>query len=454
VFGAFFAHHFTDTYGRRSTFILAAVGFIVGVVLQSFSSTFDLLMLGRSFVGLGVGTGLAVDPLYIAEVTPPHHRGELVTWSEIANNMGLVLGFSTGFFLAWLPDGQEWRLMILLGAILPTVMIALVIFIIPESPRWLVSRNRVDEATEILLQTYPPGSDVDLVVEEIKQAIIRERVAENSVGWMVLLHPTPAIQRMLLVGIGTAVSQQIVGIDAIQYYLLDVIDESGIESRQAQSAVLVILGIVKLSFVILGGKLFDTKGRRPLLFISLIGMAVSLALVSLAFWIDTAWSQGVIICGLGLYLAFFSVGVGPGAWLIPSEVFANCIRGKAMSVAAFWNRLGATIMASTFLSIANGVGWAGFFLLLSGASLLVLFFLYTYLPETKGRSLEDMSVYFAEITKDGFILEAEAALYKDDGDELELASSSLQHTLPPSSLAHRPFSEANANLHSEKDQLL
>jgi MFS family permease len=254
-----------------------------------------------------------------------------------------------------------------------------------------------------------------------------------------ILFPTPALKRMLIVGIGTAVSQQAVGIDAIQYYLLDVIEESGIQSDKAQLGVLILLGLLKLLFVVVSSKIYDRRGRRSLFFVSLwgtctefsrfpltvlkinlpscslcalvpfefSGMCGALILTSFTFLGGKQRGSVFAIVGLSLYLSFFSIGMGPGAWLIPSEIFATSIRAKAMSMATFFNRIVATLMSSTFLSTANAIGWAGFFLMLAGICVVVFAFIYFLLPETKGRSLEDMSIYFAEITRDGSILEAE-----------------------------------------------
>lgn len=136
-------------------------------------------------------------------------------------------------------------------------------------------------------------------------------MAENAMGWDVILFPSPAFKRMLLVGVGTAIAQQAVGIDAIQYFLMYILDESGIKSRQAQLWILIVLGFIKLVVIVLAGHLFDRKGRRPLFFISLLGMSVSLMLVSMAF-IGKADSGAFAVFGLALYLSFFSVGMGPG----------------------------------------------------------------------------------------------------------------------------------------------
>ena len=315
----------------------------------------------------------------------------------------------------------DWRVMIGLGAILPVVLIVLVLWVLPESPRWLVARDRVDEARPILTQIYPPGYDVDPVIQDIQEALEREQ--QSQMGWKLLLKPSPAMKRMLLVGIGTAVSQQGVGIDAIQYYLVDVLEESGISNDQKRNFVLILLGLIKLAFIVVGGKLFDKAGRRPLFFVSLIGVAVSMLVVGFAFVIDESQSTAFIVTGLGVYLAFFSIAMGPGAWLIPSEVFATSVRGKAMSMATLLNRAAATLMASTFLSTANAIGWGGFFLLLSAAAVVILGFLYVYLPETKGRSLEDMSIYFAELTGDDSLLEAERKIVEQrDAPATELTS--------------------------------
>ncbi|KAL3792821.1 hypothetical protein HJC23_002628 [Cyclotella cryptica] len=411
--GALCSSWFSDRLGRRWAFRIAAVGFIFGTVVQSSAGGFAGLMVGRTFVGLGVGFGLAVDPVYIGEISQAAHRGQLVTWSEIATNVGICLGFLAGLVFSSLTANIAWRLMFCIGAILPIIVIYLATFVMPESPRWLVSKNREDEALQVLKMVYPDGYDVNVIVSEIREGMEKEAIAEHAVGWDVILFPTPAFKRMLMVGVGTAVAQQAVGIDAIQYFLVYILDESGIKSRNAQMGILLFLGFIKLAVIVMAGYLFDRRGRRPLFFVSLLGMSVALVLISMAF-VGGASSEGFAVFGLALYLAFFSVGMGPGCWLIPSEVFSTMIRAKAMSVATFMNRVTATLMASTFLSVANAMSWAGFFIMLSIICLIILVWMFVYLPETKGRALEDMSQYFAEITGDRSILEAEESLYRTD----------------------------------------
>lgn len=218
MFGAVLAQTVSDRLGRRMTFVLAAVGFLVGILIMIISNSLPMLLVGRLFIGVGVGVGigLAIDPLYISEVTPAKHRGHLVTWSEIALNIGIVFGFSTGLFLSGMDDNREWRVMFLLGAIMPVIMIIVVFTIMPESPRWLVQKGRETDALIVLQQIYPEGYNVDPVLEDIKEAIERDTTAHLSVGWDFLCAPSPALRRMMLVGVGTAIAQQAVGIDAIQ----------------------------------------------------------------------------------------------------------------------------------------------------------------------------------------------------------------------------------------------
>jgi MFS family permease len=218
--GAFVASLLADQLGRRKSFAVASVGFIVGVASMASAQSFTQLMLGRIMVGLGVGFGFAVDPVYISEISPPHARGRLVTWSEIGTNIGILVGWCAGYALKDLDGDRSWRAMLGTGCILPVVMLFLVKFVMPESPRWLIRMGRVLEAKEVLAELYPPGEDIDAVVQTIEHNILVETRESGSVTWTQMFHPNPALKRMLVVGIGVAVCQQLVGIDAIQCVVL------------------------------------------------------------------------------------------------------------------------------------------------------------------------------------------------------------------------------------------
>jgi len=272
--GALSSQFITDYLGRKKAFQVAALIFIVGVIPTAFAQNFTTLIFGRVFVGLGIGFGLAIDPLYISEISPAGHRGHFVTYSELATNVGILIGFSCGLIFSRLEEDLAWRVMLLMGIVLPIIVIFLALFIMPESPRWLVQNNRMQEARVVLDKLYPPHFDTEELVEDIKQSIDRDLLAEHAVGWQIILHPTPAFKRILVVGIGMALAHQIVGVDAIQYYLIFIIEDSGLHSRTIQGVILVILGFLKMAFIILAGHFFDIKGRKPLIFASLTGTSL------------------------------------------------------------------------------------------------------------------------------------------------------------------------------------
>lgn len=178
-----------------------------------------------------------------------------------------------GIFLSFLSDEMEWRTMFALGIIMPAVIIYLAHKVMPETPRWYTLKYRYDDAKRVLYQIYPVGYNVDLVLDDMKESLERERLAEKSLGWQAVFCPTPAFRRMLVVGIGAAMGQQICGVDAIQYYLLDIL-ASSVDSENAQNVILVLLGLIKLSCILVAGKMVDHRGRRPLVFVSLVGTLV------------------------------------------------------------------------------------------------------------------------------------------------------------------------------------
>lgn len=409
------AQYISDHNGRRCTFLWAAGAYLTGCLIMAASINYGMLLTGRVCVGLGIGLGLGLDPLYIAEVTPAAFRGELVTWAGVSLNLGILLGFGVSWSFEGMDDSLEWRLLFLTGGIAPTTLMCLIwLHVLPESPRWLVSKGRFEDTRAVLRKIYPTGAAdvIDSLIEQMSHAIALERMAKSAVGWKELLlchRATPVVQRMLLVGVGIPVAQQLIGIDAIQYYLLDIMEEVGMDSTRHQSMLLVVVAVVKLILNIVAGQLFDSKGRKPVLLVSVLGMILTLLLMSVTMFFGFAYKKVIIGLGCVAYLGFYAIGIGPGAWLVASEVFSSSIRAKAMSIATVSNRISATLLSSTALTLIE-FGLGNFFLIWACVSAVMVTFIYIYLPETKGRSLEEMAVYFASITGDRSMLEAEARL--------------------------------------------
>jgi MFS family permease len=206
IAGVLISPFVSDHYGRRTTFRTAAVGFIIGVSICATAPSFTVLMVGRMIVGIGVGIGEAIDPMYIAEMAPAHVRGELVSWAEAGVALGVVLGFASSLL------GVGWRTMLALGMVLPVLMLVLTTFVLPESPRWLVAHGQEATALAILERIYPTEAMVERVITDMKDSLALEQLAGKMVGWKALFRPSPAIRRMLIVGVGIAVIQQAVGI--------------------------------------------------------------------------------------------------------------------------------------------------------------------------------------------------------------------------------------------------
>ena len=243
------------------------------------------------------------------------------------------------------------------------------------------------------------------MVEEEVRAHEWER---RAVGWRFLLAPSAALRRMLLVGVGVAAAQQIVGIDGIQYFMLYLLEQSRVRDRGARFGILVGLGAFKLVCVFASGRfLVDRWGRRPTLIASSLGCACALMLLATNFLINTESipqyanaAPALSVVALAMYFGAFSLGVGLTCWLVPAEVFPTAVRAKAMALATFANRAVAALVASRFLTLADAMGYGGASLLLATFCLLVAAFVYVAVPETKGRTLEEMTAHFCEATGD------------------------------------------------------
>eukprot|EP00928_Gymnodinium_smaydae_P050371 TRINITY_DN33931_c0_g1_i1.p1 TRINITY_DN33931_c0_g1~~TRINITY_DN33931_c0_g1_i1.p1 ORF type:complete len:477 (+),score=47.72 TRINITY_DN33931_c0_g1_i1:61-1491(+) len=388
AFGALRSHELTDRLGRRRCFCVAQIIFLVGIAILCFAQSYAHLLLSRLFLGIAIGVSLALGPLYISELAPAAHRGNLTTWSEIAINAGILIGFIVNWIFADLPRGVNWRVMIACGALLPCVLIVFSLTVMPESPRWLIGRGHLSEAKQVLIWTHPPGEDVDALVSGIRKQADTD--AEYiALGWTPLLRPDEFTRRMMLVGIGVAFAQQATGIESVVMYSPEIFEQAGVATTVRELFfVTVVVGVVKTFCIFISASFLDGWGRRPMLLWSMAGTGLSMLLLSVSFGLGLATLAAVAVM---LYVGFFSLGIGPICWLFASEVFPLRIRGKAMSVAATVNRLVSGLVALTFLPLANFLGYAGYFLLFAVVIAIALVVQYLTVPETKGLTLEEAS---------------------------------------------------------------
>lgn len=399
MLGAMVNSPINDRFGRRGGFLASNVFCILGMGTDAIAKNYTQLMLGKLLVGMGVGIGMATNPLYIAELAPVEYRGYFVTWCDIGMNFGMVLGYFVGFLrVADSESDVVWRYMFALGMVFPVIIISFVLFAVLESPRWLVQKNRIDEASKVLLQLYGQDHDVSTAIENIKVNIATELKASKSVSWSSMLFcPRPAIFRVLLVGLGLSFFHDFVGIAAIQYYMTNIVEKAGLSTPHNITVVLIVLGSLKVLFGCMAAFLFDKYGRRVILALSLAGCTVASTLMAFSFYKDLPHT--FVVYGLLVYLCFYSFGMGPGAWVVASEIFPLGIRAKAMGLAIFLNRGTAAASTSSFLTLVDHIGYSGFFFVTTVQCLLSFLFILIYVPETKGISLEEMTAYFAEVTR-------------------------------------------------------
>lgn len=387
----------SDAIGRKWTMALAALVFQIGAAIMTLAPTFQVLLIGRILAGVGIGLGVMIAPVYIAEISPTIARGSLTSFPEIFINLGILLGYVSNFAFSGLPAHTNWRIMLAVG-ILPSIFIGFALFIIPESPRWLVLKNRVDDARSVLLKTMDNEKEVEERLAEIQVAagISSAEKYEEKAVWREFLNPSPALKRMLITGFGIQCFQQITGIDATVYYSPEIFKEAGIHGNSKLLAATVAVGLAKTGFIVVAIVLIDKLGRKPLLYLSTIGMTV--CLFCLGFTL-TFLGNGKVGVGLAIFwvcgnVAFFSVGIGPVCWVLTSEIFPLKLRAQAAALGAVGNRVSSGIVAMSFLSVSRAITVGGTFFIFSFISALSVAFVYKFVPETKGKSLEQIESLF------------------------------------------------------------
>lgn len=387
----------SDALGRKWTMGLAAVVFQTGAAIMTLAPTFRVLMIGRLLAGVGIGLGVMIAPVYIAEISPTIARGSFTSFPEIFINLGILLGYVSNYAFSGLSVHTNWRVMLAVG-ILPSVFIGFALFIIPESPRWLVMQNRVEEAKSVLQKTIEYESEVEERLAEILVAAgigITEKYEEKAV-WRELLSPSPSLKRMLVTGFGIQCFQQITGIDATVYYSPEILKTAGIEGNTKLLAATVAVGISKTLFILVAILLIDKVGRKPLLYVSTIGMTVCLFSLGISLSLLRGGPLGVSLAILSVCgnVAFFSVGIGPVCWVITSEIFPLRLRAQASALGAVGNRVCSGIVAMSFLSVSRAITMGGSFFIFTALSALSVAFVYKLVPETKGKSLEQIELLF------------------------------------------------------------
>ena len=394
IIGVSGAGWLSDRYGRKMVLLLTGTLFSISAIGCALSTSFTMLVIYRLIGGLGVGIASMLSPLYISEISPPSLRGRLVTLYQFAITIGILCSY---FVNAWLLNashmpgfsGMEnlhlvfkeevWRGMLGMEAI-PAISFFILIFFIPRSPRWLVVKGQKEKAKRIL--TWLAG--VEVAEREIKE--IEETVALEQGSWKLLLEP--GIKMAVFIGVALAVLQQFTGIDAIIYYGPRIFEEAGFALSEALGSQ-VVIGIINVTFTVIAIFTIDTLGRKRLLLAGTSGMLLSLIIIGFLFFIGKA--QGILLLSLVLiFIASFAFSLGPVVWVILSEIYPTRIRGRAMSIATIAVWIGTAIIGQMIPISLDNLGPDITFWIFAFFCIPTLLIGWKLLPETKGRSLEDI----------------------------------------------------------------
>jgi SP family sugar porter-like MFS transporter len=385
----------TDRFGRKRLLVASALMFTASAVWTAMSSNFATYSTARILGGLGIGLASNLSPMYIAEVSPASMRGKFVS----INQLTIVIGILAAQIVNWLIGhslpkdatyefiqgswyGQYcWRWMFAAETV-PASLFFLLMFFVPESPRWLVKYGRSDEAEKILSRVG--GAEYGKAeVADIQQTLASEEIA--SVRFSDLLEPK--LMKIIALGVFLAVFQQCCGINVIFYYAQEVFQAAGYSINEMLFSV-VIIGIVNLAATFIAIRTVDHLGRKPLMLIGAGGLIFSYALLGTGYYFQ---STGVhmlllIIISIGCY----AMTLAPITWVLISELFPNRIRGAAMSIAVLSLWIACIVVAQTFPLLKEWKGAHGAFWIFGGICVVGFIVIHTFLPETKGKSLEDI----------------------------------------------------------------
>ena len=378
MFGAGLAGSISDRIGRKRFMLVSAVLFFVSALGCAFPQNIFQFVIFRFVGGLGIGSASILAPLYIAEISPARVRGALVS----VNQMAIVTGILLAYFVNWAFAGvgpSNWRWMYGMGA-LPSVVFFLLLLRVPESPRWLVKKGRQGEALDVLSRVNTAEAAA-AEVRSIKETLLLEK------GSLAELF-RPGFRRAIFIAVVLAILQQITGINAILYYAPRIFERAGFERVSAigQST---IVGLVNMLFTIVAILLVDRVGRKPLLLMAAAGMGVSQLLLGAAFRIENLAGSAILLLIL-LYIAFFAMAMGPIVWVVLSEFFPTRMRGSAMAIATVALWIADFAVTLSFPVIADRLNETTAFWSYALMCAVDFFFMLFLLPETKGKTLEEI----------------------------------------------------------------
>ena len=378
IIGAFGSGAFTDRYGRKKILIIVALFFAISCGATAIAKTSMGFISARLFGGLAVGAASVLSPMYVAEVSPARNRGTLVSIYQLTIVIGILISYTINY---WLHDmDNNWRWMFATGMV-PSVLFFAGLFFIPESPRWLYKAGRKEDSLRVLSRI---GGE-ELARAEIDEIAESLRETKSSVKFRDLLKPSS--RRVMIVGFFLAVLVQVSGINTVIDYAPKILMSAGVEIKNAllQTS---LIGLINGIFTFVAILFIEKAGRRKLYLIGSMGMVITLLMLAVSFYMKM---PGIftLIC-IMLFIAFFAACIGPVFWTLVAEIFPNRIRGKALAFASFTQWVFNFLVVLLFPHFLESAGGAATFLFLAVMSAAQWLFTYLNVPETKGKSLEEI----------------------------------------------------------------
>jgi len=383
--GALTGGRLADRFGRRSMLLVTALIFVAGALVCAFTPSLAVLVLGRLIVGLGIGFATSTVPVYISEVSPPQARGWQVSLFQLAITIGILLAYVIDYAFA---QSGGWRWMLGL-AVIPGAVLGLGMVRMPESPRWLAEHNEPDEARKVLARIRG-GRNIDSEWRDIQNTLAETHERGRFSDLL-----SPSVRMALVIGIGLAIFQQVTGINTVIYYAPVIVQSAGISSASGAILATAGIGLVNVLMTIVAMWLIDHAGRRPLLLVGIAGMIASLAVLGFVFRMPSggtlAW---VAVVTLMVYVAAFAISLGPIFWLLIAEIYPLRVRGIAEGTAAGFNWASNFVVSYTFLRLLELLGASLTFWAYAVLAIASWLFSYYLVPETKGRTLEEIERSF------------------------------------------------------------
>lgn len=379
--GAAAAGYLADRFSRKFTIVGAGVVYVAAALWSGLAQGTGSLIAARAVLGLAVGAASFVGPLYISEHVPPKLRGGTVSFNQFMITSGIFIAYLVDY--AFKDVTNSWRWMLALGA-LPGIALTIGMLLLPHTPRWLLEADREDEARQVLARSHSRRG-VDKEVEEIQHVLASERKA----GLRALL--AADTRPMLLVGLGLAFFQQVVGVNTVVYYAPTILRYTGLSANQSVTEALSV-GITNVVFTVVAIALLDRLGRRALLITGTVGLTVALAVLGAFFQSSTLQNDAswLAVVALVVFIASFAIGLGPVFWLMIAEVFPLRVRSQGMAVCTIVNWAANFFVSYYFLTLVADIGRPATFWLYAGFGVLATAFFALRVPETKGRTLEQI----------------------------------------------------------------